>query len=660
VKRPILQLLPRLPAGLPGRPLAAAAVAAAAVWAYAPALTGGFLWDDALFVTENPLIRGVEGLWRTWSRPGEAPQYYPVTHTVFWLEWRFFGLRTFGYHAVNLALHLLNAALVWALLRRWKVLGAGWAAAIFALHPVHVESVAWISELKNVLSTFFFLAAFLSYWDYRERRRRPGAWRPYLAALALFAAALGSKTVTCVWPVAVLLAVWWKEDRNWLKELRPLAPFFALALADGLLTAWLERTKIGAQGPDWEFSVLQRLEIAGRALWFYAGKLAWPAGLSFVYPRWSLGGGAGLLYAAAFAGVLAALWHRRKKWGRGPLAAVLFFAAALFPALGFFNFYPMLFSFVADHFQYLASLGLIVLAAAAVPRRAQAALGAVAVVLAFLAWDRAKAFAGPEAIWRDALAKNPAAWLAHHNLGYELLVQRRPEEAIPALRQALALRPDYPEADYNLGNALLDAGRLKEAEAQFRDIVRRRPAFAAAHVNLGNTLYRLRRFREAETAYRRALDLRPLPEALAGLGNLLSESGRAAEALPYFEQAARLTPGSPDTLYNLGLCLSRLDRPAQAEEAWSRAAQAGSLEARRALGPIYLRQGRLTEAAEHLRVYLAAHPREPAAWINMGIALARLGDAKGARDAFEQALRLDPKNKTARANLARVMSRHSR
>lgn len=663
MKKPILQFILPVPFHKLGRPLAAAGlVVLAAVVAYSPALNGGFIWDDSIFITENPLLRSWNGLAQTWFRPGVAPQYYPVTHTVFWLEWNLWGMNPAGYHVVNLCLHLLNAGLLWALLRRWKVPGAGGAAALFALHPVHVESVAWISELKNVLSTFFFLAAAWCYWTYRERGKRADRWKPYAAALALFAAALGSKTVTCVWPVAMLIVVWWKDGRGWLAALRPLAPFFALGLIDGVLTAGLERDKVGAQGPEWEFSLWQRLGIAGRSLWFYLGKLAWPEPLVFIYPRWRLDPAHGVAALLLYVAGALKLLQRQKKWGRAPFAAVLFFTVALAPALGFVNFYPMRFSFVADHFQYLASMGIIALFGAGVARvlsRQRALAGFVLVAAVFTAFSarHAMSFRGPRDIWADTAGKNPDAWIAHNNLGFTILADE-PETALSHFQRALKLRPDYVEASYNLGIALLRLDRLPEAEAQFKDLIRLQPGFSSAHVNLGNVLYRRDRLRAAEAAYREALRLRPdLPEAEVGLGNVLSRTGRIEEALAHFEQAAGLAPDSSEIRYNMGLCLMRLGRLDEADAQFRIAASTGFMPVHNALGDLRVRQGRFQEAAGHYRPYAEANPQQPDAWVNLGAALARAGDIPAARDAFETALRLDPKNKKARANLAQAQKR---
>jgi hypothetical protein len=337
--------------------------------AYAPALRDGFVWDDDQHVTENPTLTSLAGLQRIWLDPTALPQYYPMVHTTFWVERHLWGLRPFGYHLVNVLLHLANAFLLWYLLEHLAVRGAWLAAAIFALHPVHVESVAWITERKNVLSGLFYLlagACFLRFLGLLGGVTRRWSW--YVAGFVLFLCALLSKTVTATLPLALFLVLWWKRDRVRGRDVAPLVPPLAVGVAFGLVTLWIERHHVGAQGDLFTLSPLSRWLLAGRALWFYASKIVWPSRLSFFYPRWPVDPAVGwqYLFPLAAASVVVSLWVARRRIGKAPSAAVAFFAVTLFPALGFFDVYPMRFSWVADHFVYLASAGLIALVAAAV------------------------------------------------------------------------------------------------------------------------------------------------------------------------------------------------------------------------------------------------------------------------------------------------------
>ena len=344
------------------------------VAAYVPALRGGFVWDDDKYVTANRTLRTADGLAEIWFEIGVTIQYYPLVFTTFWIEHRLWGLEPFGYHLVNVLLHATSAGLLWTLLRRLKVPGAWLAAAVFAIHPVHVESVAWITERKNTLSGVFYLLALLSYLRFEppdpQAHNRRRDWRFYPPALVLFTCALLSKTVTCSLPLVILLLLWWKRARwRWLNVL-PVVPMLAIGALMGLLTAWMEKNIVLARGADWDLSIVQRCLIAGRALWFYLGKLVWPAEVMFTYPRWQVRADVWwqFLFPAATIAVVVALWLLRRRVGKPPLVAALFFGGTLAPALGLIDVYPMRYSFVADHFQYLASIGPIVLFVALLTR----------------------------------------------------------------------------------------------------------------------------------------------------------------------------------------------------------------------------------------------------------------------------------------------------
>ena len=334
----------------------AAAIIIATFLASLPAIRSGFIWDDDVHVTKNVTLRSLAGLELIWLRPGATPQYYPLTHTTFWLEWHLWHVDPLGYHVVNVALHASSALLLWRVL---ALLGLGraapLAAAIFALHPIEVESVAWITERKNVLSGVFYFASALAFL----KSDKPGS---YALAVVLFICAVLSKTVAGTLPAALLLMIWWKTGRIRRRDALRVLPMFVIALVMGIVTARMERQTVGAAGPEWAFTFLERCLIAVRALWFYAYKLLVPINLTFIYPRWTINPHNPLqwMFVLSAIAVVAALFALRNRLGRGPLAAVLFFVGTLMPALGFVNTYPMRYSFVADHFQYLAGIGIIV------------------------------------------------------------------------------------------------------------------------------------------------------------------------------------------------------------------------------------------------------------------------------------------------------------
>lgn len=562
--------------------------------AYWPALHGGLLWDDDAHVTK-PALQSAAGLARIWTEVGATQQYYPLLHSAFWLEHRLWGDATTGYHVVNLLQHALAACLVVALMRRLALPGAVLGGLIFALHPVCVESVAWISEQKNTLSAVFYLGAALLYLRFDQTRQR----LHYFLAAALFILALLTKTVTATLPAALLVIFWWQRGRlAWRRDILPLLPWFALSLGAGLFTAWMERKFIGAEGSDFTLNFLERLLLAGRVVCFYFGKLIWPADLIFIYPRWTIDASIGwqwLFLLTAAATGLPLIWRARRQ--RGPLAAFLLYGGTLFPALGFLNVYPFLFSYVADHFQYLASLAVIVPAAtllARAPLQLRLATtifsGALLVVLATLTWQQCRLYRDAETLYRDVLARNPTCWLAHNNLGniaakdpsrlpeaaahYADVIALRPgfasahfnlantlakipgrtTEAIAAYEQALRLQPDFAEAANHLGNLLVQQpGRLADAITRFEAAVRLDPAFAAAHVNLANALSAdPSRRADAIAHYETALRLTPdFPDAHFNLANLWTKSGQPAQAIPHYEAALRLRPNFVEAHVNL-------------------------------------------------------------------------------------------------------------
>ena len=366
---------PELSYGIPKTFAHAAIIVAAVLVVYIPVWQAGFIWDDDQYVTKNVTLRDGAGLKRIWLDIGATPQYYPLVFTTFWVERQMWGVtHPAGYHITNVLLHAANAVLVWIALSRLKVPGAWLGAMLFAICPVHVESVAWVTERKNVLSGLFYLAALLAYFRFSgidNGNDVPSShWRFYFLSLIFFAAALLSKTVTCTLPVVLGLILWWKtQPLRWQKFI-PLIPLALLAVPAAMLTAGIEQRHVGARGPEWDFSFLERTLIAGRAVWFYVCSIFAPINLMFIYPRWGIDAGQWwqFLFPAGVLIALGLLWFWRKRLGKGPLVASLFFVGTLTPALGFVNIYPMRFSFVADHFQYLASIGVIALIAAAATR----------------------------------------------------------------------------------------------------------------------------------------------------------------------------------------------------------------------------------------------------------------------------------------------------
>jgi len=554
--------------------LAAAAIVAATCAAYVPAMRAGFTWDDDDYVTANKELTDAAGLGRIWLRPGATTQYYPLVYTTYWLEYRLWGLDPVGYHVVNVLLHAGAAVLLWRVLLSLGVGGAWLAAAIFALHPVCVESVAWVTERKNVLSAVLYFAAGLSYLKFCLPGRPPGQararWGLYALSLVLFVAALLSKTVTATLPAALLLVIWWKRGRPTRRDLVTLGPMLLLGAGMGVATALIERASVGARGGAWDLSVVERVLLAGRALWFYAGKLALPRRLTFIYPRWQIDDGVWwqYFYPAAVVAVVAALWSGRRRLGRGPLVGVLFFAGTVFPALGFANVYFFRFSFVADHFQYLATPGLIALFAAAAAwiagggkalRKAGViAAGLLLATLAALTWKQASVYKDQITHWRDTLAKNPDAWVAMNNLGVLLKNEGHLSEALDLFERCVVLNPDLPSGRLNRAEAYSSLGRLRAAVDEFTEAIKRKPRFPEAFLKRGQTWAKMGAFGRAIRDYDAAIKLNgDCAAAYGSRGVARAKLGRLDRAISDFTEAIRLDPRSAETFKNRGLALAR-------------------------------------------------------------------------------------------------------
>ncbi len=596
--------------------------------AYAPAIVdGGFVWDDDQYVTDNPTLRSAEGLRAIWTDTFATPQFYPLTHTTFWLEYRLWGLQPAGYHAVNVVLHTASAILLMVLLGRLGIAGGFLAAMIFALHPINVESAAWITERKNVLSCFFYLASLLCWvrvFRIGDMAEDPGGGPrrlfPAFAGLVLFAAALLSKTVTSSLPITLAILLWWSGIRPNRRHVVYLGSMLVAGALMSVVTAWVERYDVGALGAEWAYTPLERVAIAGRAWWFYLGKLVWPFDLSFIYEKWRIEFGvATMAWPAAMLATLALCWMLRGRIGRGPLAAALHYTVALLPALGFFNVYPMRYSFVADHFAYLALLGPIALAAAAVytlrirsPRALSvAAFCGIVLVLGVSTFHRTRIYESRTSLWRDTVARNPTAWIAHNNLGALTADAGDLDSAERHFRTVLELKPDHSEARNNLGVVLLRHGRAHEAATLLREAAVLAPADVNTRVHLGDALLAIGDMAGAEAAYVAARIRAPADvRALGGLAKLYLAQSRFDRAVIHLERLAQLLPDDPVVCANLAATFATLGRHDEAEIRFRERLAMGPDDAdvRYNFGNLLASIGRYTEAEEHYAAALRLRP----------------------------------------------------
>lgn len=610
-------------------------LAVATFIAYQPVWRAGFIWDDDDHLTANPAMTAPHGLQMIWSSLSVS-RYYPLTLTSFWIQRHLWGLNPMPYHLVNVALHVINGILIFLLLRRLRIPAPWLAAALWVLHPVNVESVAWITELKNTQSGIFFFLALLCFLRFEAEGKR----RWYLLALLCGLAALVSKPSTVVLPLALLLCVWWEKGRwRWIDLLQTI-PFFALALGMSAITVIEQRGHvIGAGTPEWNLSMAERLAIAGKAVWFYAAKLVWPVPLSFIYSRWPVGTTSFSswipLLGLVAVGIL--LWvRRRSSWARAAIFGLGFFVAALLPILGFFDVFFFRFSFVADHFQYLASIGLIALVVAGGAKVCQRIgpqgrrIGEVAaatsvMVLASLTWTRAHVYRDAETLWRDTLAKNPECWEGHNNLARVLLQTGRGREAVWHCEQVLRLMPNDFEAPYMLGIALLGLGDAREAIRCLEMAIRFAPSLTDAHNRLGAALLRLNRVPEAIRQFKLAVWIRPDWALMQNnLGYALARAGRFDEAIKHYQLALRIEPNSAEAYNNLALALLGI--------------------------------GKVQEAIGQYQQALRIKPDYPEVHNNLGLALFQLGDVPKAIEQFDQALRIKPDFIDGQRNLAWLLA----
>ncbi len=662
--------------------LSALLLIAACVAAYLPVKDCGFIWDDDAYVQNNFNLRTPLGLWRIWSDPQATPQYYPLVHTSFWIEYHLWGLKPLGYHLVNLALHIGVGLLWWMVLRRLKVPGAYAAALIFALHPVHVESVAWITERKNVLSGVFYLLAALAYFEFnppeQEVAPRQRHWRWYVLALWLFIAALLSKSVTVTLPCALLLVLWWKRGQLPWREALLLAPFWLIGLLAGLHTAHLEVVQVGAKGEQWAYHWYERLLIAGRVVWFYAGKVVWPAELIFFYERWHIDATQWWqwVFPIYVVVVLGLLLGFQRRLGRGPATAALFFCGTLFPALGFFNVFPFMYSFVADHFQYLASMGVIALVVGcttvalrllpgALGQRAGVVLLVVAVsLLGVRTWRQIPVYRDLESLWLHVIELNPAPWMAHNNYGSVLSGRGQKREAVLEYQRALIHLPGAGMYYFNVGTTLMHTQQYAAALPWLRKATELEPLRRQYHYNLGVALMRLGQLPEAVDAYERALKgLSPKSEAVMqrvfyNLGVALLQMNRLAEARPNIEKAVELFPNDPDSRVLLGLLLENEGNYVAAEESYRAAIvmKPDGVNARAKLGSLLARLRRLDEARKHLERVLELDDNDAAAHANLGVLLLTTEEAtKGLRH-LQRAVEIEPTRTATLRSLAWTLS----
>ena len=570
-----------------GYVLLAALVAAC----FYPAIYAGFVWDDVVLQKALPL-QTPGGLWQIWFAPRSLTDfeghYWPLLYTLFWLENRLWGVAPLGYHLVNLVIHAAVCMMVWCTFRRLEVPGAWFAAAVFAVHPVHVESVVWVIGRKDMLATLFYLSAVLAYLRFLSAHRA----RDYAIMLGCFVLGLLCKSIMLSLPIALLLWHWWKHGRITQLDWRRIAPLFAVGVGIAVpdLLFYKDRDPTA-----FDFNLLERALLAAKSLGFYAGKLILPINLSVIYPRWqiSLADWSGWANAAGIIAMLGGLWMMRERIGRGALAGLLFFVATLMPSIGWVDFGYMLYSFVADRYQYLAGLGLlgafigtitIGIRRLAMRARMPVMIGggvagaAVLAVLATITWQQTWIYQNNMIFYEHVISLNPTARFAHHSLGQEYHERKRYDDAMRVYRIDLQLAPHGPSPEIRLaknhiglGATLDELGQTAEAENHFIKAVQLRPRYDNALDNLGGFYIRHRRYGDALPLFQQLLTMKPNhPRFHVGRGVSLSGLGRNEEALRSYERALALQPGMDIARINRERLLKYLEQ--------KRAAQGGQTQ----------------------------------------------------------------------------------
>lgn len=516
------------------------ALVALLLGAYWPALRGAFIWDDVDLIRNNPLVTTPAGLRLIWFGR-DATDFWPVANSFFWLEWQLWSDHVLPYHLANLTLHLANCLLLLFLLRRIAVPFAPVIALLFALHPMNVEAVAWIFQLKTLLSTFFVLVS--AHFFVRDRR---------FPAVAGFALALLSKVSVVTWPIA-LFVYDFRRERSLKRSLVKTAPFFFLSLFAGFINVgWYEYDSLSPADRINELGPVERVLLLGWTTGFYLWKAILPYPLAFIYPRWEISASSFFdwLPLIALVGVAATV-AAKAKWRQSAVTSgILAYWFLLFPALGLFTIYFQRYSFVADHWHYLALPILVAILVVAVGRRVSRNVGlalSVVVVVGFTvsSFLHASVFIGPEQVWTHTIEANPKSFLAYNNLGMLQFESGRVKEAQANFERSLSVKPDYREALLNLGRVKKNDGELAEAEALYKRAIEASPQFVSAYINLGALYGAQRRAAEARAAFDKALELDPEAAVvhfnLAALHQMLGDPQSTARELGLANKVSGLT-----------------------------------------------------------------------------------------------------------------------
>ena len=680
----------------------------AIILTYIPVWQAGFIWDDEPFITANPCIVGPFGLKEIWTT--NAADICPLTLTTVWMEHALWRLTPLPYHLMNVLLHGACAVLLWLVLRQMRVSGAWVGAALWALHPVQVESVAWITEIKNTQSGLFFLLSVLFFvkgLKADEGSFHRGSTKNYVLTLLFAALAMASKSSTVILPVVLCLCAWWVENRWDWRQLARLTPIVFMSIATCVLSIWTQRMG-SIENPQWVRTWPQRLVTAGDAVWFYMGKLGWPHPLITIYPLWETDAvqWASYLPLLAVIVILFILWFKCNTWSRPWILAFAYFLVALLPVLGLVSMSFFRYSLVSDHFQYLASMGPMALAGSAlawlldavIPKKwwlQSIPVAAVLLILGTWSWQRAWVYKNEETLWNDTLAKDPNCWAGYNNLGRALFLKGQVDEAIIQYQKALKINPNYFEAHVNFGAALFQKRLFSEATAQYQDVLKIDPNSDQAHEGIGIIFSEQNYMDKAIAEYQKALRINPynadvhynfgvalflegkLDDAIAqykmtleidpnfirarnGLGTLFFKQGHADEALAQYQAALTIDPNNAEVHYNFGLALYLEKKLDDAITQYKTALEIDPtyLQAYNNLGAVFFKKGQFDDAMAQYQKALQIAPRDAQAYNHLGSCFVQKGQLDNAIPQFEKALEIRPEYAEAHFNLGIALSKN--
>lgn len=536
--------------------------------AHMPAVRAGYCWDDDSRVYQNPLLRSAEGLVKCWIST-ELPDYWPLTRTLFWMEWQLWGSNPAAFHVVSILLQGMAAVLLWRVSRHLGLneYGAYLTGLLFAVHPVTVESVAWITEQKTVLSMVFYLLSILAFLRFEDRP----SLRCYILALLVAMAALLAKSTAAALPIVLLICVWWRRGRVTTVDVIRVVPFLALSVILGLIEFWFESHNAIGNTVVRPEGFASRVASVGWVFWFYLYKIAFPVNLAMVYPRWEIDGGCihSFVPLTLMIVCFVTLWRFRTSWGKGPLAALASFVIVLSPVLGLLTMSYARHSLVADHLQYPGMPGIMMLIGGSIgtvrawaQRRnlvgirigTTAVAGAITLTCGVLTWQQAGVYLNRVTLWTHTLSINDRAWAAYNDRGFAYADMGETEKAIQDYSRAMVLNPTYAMPYSNRASAYTKLRKYEQAMADCNKAIELDPTLAVAFNNRGNVYAALHDRERAIQDYTQAITLKPdYAEAYNNRGVAYDDLHDSSRAFADYQKALELRPDFAEVYHNLSV-----------------------------------------------------------------------------------------------------------